>query len=145
MKTPFSVRVIVALEWLLCGLMGFYSLMFAVFGIYGLIHLDFARVLSSMSVAMLMAAIATGAFFAGSRLRRGERRAWIASWCVGIMVMSFGWFALREGLHRAGHDNYFGLIVGPVLVAAALLGIVLLVLPQTRLYCDPAKHLNLSP
>jgi len=43
MKPPLSVHLIVALEWLLCTAVGFYSLMFFVFGFYGLIHLNVSR------------------------------------------------------------------------------------------------------
>jgi Na+/proline symporter len=134
--------MIVALEWLLGGLTGLYCLMFVVFGFYGLFHLNFPRVFSSMGIAIVMAAIAAAAFFGGTGLRRGRRWAWITSWCIGIVVMLFGWHTIHEGLYGAGPDGGFGLIIGPVLVLCALLGIVLLVLPQTRRYCDPVQNLD---
>lgn len=142
MNTPFSVHMIVALEWLLGGLTGFYCLMFLVFGLYGLFHLDFMRSLSSVGVAMVMGAIAIAAFLVGAGLRRGRRWAWIASWCLGIIVMLFGWFSFHEGRYGAGPDSGLGLIVGPFLVICALLEIVLLVLPQTRRHCGPSESLN---
>jgi len=140
MKPPFSVHLIVALEWLLGGLLGFYCLMFVVFGIYGLLHLNFSRVFSSVSAAIAIAAIAAASFWAGVGLRHGHRWAWIISWSIGIAVILFGWFAFHEGLRETGHN--FGLIVGPFLVVCALTGIVLLVLPQTRRHCDPTKKLD---
>jgi hypothetical protein len=140
MNTPFSVHMIVALEWLLSALIGFYSLMFFVFGFYGLIHLNFLRMFTSIGVAVLMGAVAAGSLIVGRGLREGRRWAWIASWCYGIFVMLCGWYSFHEGLHGNSPDAYFGLIVGPFLVVCALIGIVLLVLPQTRRHCDPTLN-----
>ena len=142
MKPPLSVHLIVALEWLLCTAVGFYSLMFFVFGFYGLIHLNVSRMFSSLGVAIVMGAIAAGSFVAGRGLREGRRWAWIASWCIGIFVMLCGWYSFHEGLYGNSPDASFGLIVGPALVLCALLGIVLLVLPGTRQHCDPTKSLD---
>jgi len=135
MNTPVSVHLIVALEWLLGGLTGFYCLMFLVFGLYGLFHLNFLRLLSSIGVAIVMGATAAATFLVGTGLRQGRRWAWISSSCIGIVVMMLGWYIFHEGMHGAGPDDGFGLIVGPFFVICALLGIVLLVLPQTRRYC----------
>ena len=132
---PFSVTFVATCEWLLVALAGFYSLMFVVFGFYGLIHAAIGRFVGSFGVAILMGAIATGCFRTGSALWRGRRWAWNVSWGIGVLTAIAGWMALHRALWPSppySADKYFGLICGPVLLLAALVGFVMLILPQTR-------------
>ena len=50
--------------------------------------------------------------------------------------MFFGGWTIYELLYAKVHsaDDYFGIIVGPFLMLCALIGFILLVLPQTRRY-----------
>jgi ABC-type transport system involved in cytochrome c biogenesis permease subunit len=136
MNTPFSVHIVVALEWLFGILVGFFALMFLVFGFYGIIHFNPARILTSFGVAALMAAITWLSFAAGQGLRDGKSWAWRVSWGIEALVVLFGAWTIYEPLYAKAHsaDDYFGLIVGPFLIVCALLGMILLLLRQTRDY-----------
>ena len=135
MKAPFTVNLVVALEWILGCLLGFYSLMFLVFGFYGLLHFDLRRILTSLGVAILMGALAAAVFITGRSFRHGRKWAWRASWAIGILVAWFGWVGLSDALwppQKPGPDNEFGIIAGPFIMLCALVGSFLLALPQTR-------------
>jgi len=108
MKAPFTVNLVVALEWILGCLLGFYSLMFLVFGFYGLLHFDLRRILTSLGVAILMGALAAAVFITGRSFRHGRKWAWRASWAIGILVAWFGWVGF---LTRFGHRRNPGLIM----------------------------------
>ena len=136
MKTPLSVHIVVFLEWAFGCLFGFYSLMLLVFGFYGLIHLNFMRTLTSFGWAVLIGALSGVLFVTGLRLREGVSWAWKASWVIGAFVLLFGAWTIYEALYAKVHspDDYFGLVFGPILIGCALLGMILLLLPQTREY-----------
>jgi hypothetical protein len=139
---PFSVMFVVVCEWGLGALIGLSSLMFFVYGFYGLIHASMLRFLDSAGIAALIGAVAAGCFYTGSRLWHGRRWAWRVSWGIGALVGLLGWMALREALWPSrpqSADGYFGLVVGPVLLLFALVGLVMLALPQTRRFLASGK------
>ena len=138
MNTPFSVHIVVTLEWIFGSLVGFCCLMFLVYGFYGIIHLNLMRILTSFGIAILVGAIAWASFATGSGLRHGRGWAWRASWGIGIFVMFFGAWTSYD-LFRAkvhGPDDGYALIFWLFLMICALMGMVLLALPQTRQYLD---------
>jgi ATP/ADP translocase len=110
--------------------------MFLVFGFYGILPFNLSRILTSLGVARLMTAIGGGIFLIGRALRDGNKWAWNVSWGIGALVMFFGGWTIYESLYAKvrSADDYFGIIVGPFLMLCALIGFVLLVLPQTRRY-----------
>jgi hypothetical protein len=125
--------------------MGFYSLMFLVFGFYGLLHFNLPRILTSLGVTILMGALAAAVFVTGRSFQHGRKWAWRASWAIGISVASLGWVALSDALRppqRPSADNYFGVIYGPLIMLFALFGFILLVLPQTRRYFTESPALE---
>lgn len=134
MNTPFSVHIVTAMEWILGFWTGIYCLMFFVFGFYGALHLDVSRTISSLGVAVLMGALTVALLLIGQALRSGRRWAWKASWGVGAVVMLFGGWVVIDPHYAKVHstDDYFGIIVGPFLMLCALLGFVLIAVPQTR-------------
>jgi len=140
MNAPFSVNIIAALEWLLGCFTGLYCLMFLFVGFHGISHLNLRQTLSAIGIALVMAVITLSAFITGQWLRRGRILAWKASWCFGALVLMVGVWAIYEPFYAKVHaaDDYFGLIFGPFLILCALGGMVLLLLPQTRRYLEPA-------
>ena len=136
MKTPFSVHIVVALEWILGCLLGFCCLMFLVYGFYGIIHLDLMRILTSFGIAILVGATAWASFVIGSGLRDGRGWAWKASLCIGIFVIFLGAWTIYDLFHVTVHgpDDGYALTFWLFLMTCALLGMVLLLLPPVREY-----------
>ena len=108
--------------------------MFLVFGFYGALHLDVSRTISSLGAALLMGALTVALLLIGQALRSGSRWAWNTSWGVGAVVMLFGGWIIIDPFYAKVHsaDDYFGIIIGPFLMLCALIGFVLLAVPQTR-------------
>jgi ATP/ADP translocase len=81
-----------------------------------------------------MGTLTTALLVTGQALRNGSRWAWNTSWGVGALVMLFGGWVIVEPVYAKVHraDDYFGIIVGPLLMLCALIGFALLTLPQTR-------------
>jgi hypothetical protein len=136
MNTPFSVHLVVALEWIFGSLVGFCCLMFLVDGFYGIIHFNLTRILTSFGIAILVGAIAWASFATGSGLRDGRGWAWRASWGIGIFAMFFGAWTIYDLFHAKVHgpDDGYALIFWLFLMICVLFGMVLLLLPPTREY-----------
>jgi hypothetical protein len=140
---PFSVMFVVVCEWGLGALIGFCSLMYFVYGFYGLLHASMLRFLDSVGIALLIGMLAAGCFYTGSELRRGRLWAWRVSWGIGALIGLLGWAVLRKTLwlsqpQRA--DGYLGLLSGPVLLLLAVVGLVMLALPQMRRFLADASR-----
>jgi hypothetical protein len=140
---PFSVMFVVVCEWGLGALIGFSSLMFFVYGFYGLLHASMLRFLDSVGIALLIGALAAGCFYTGSALWNGRRWAWRVSWGIGALIGLLGWAVLREVLwpsQPSSADGYFGLASGPILLLFAVVGFVMLALPQMRRFLADASR-----
>ena len=137
MNTPVSVHIVVALEWILGCFTGIYCLMFLLVALSGL-HVSLTERLLTVGLAIVMAAITVTAFLTGQSLRNGRKWAWHTSWAIGTFVMLFGGWSLYDLFYGKVHgpDDYFALIMGPLLILYGLAWMILLLLPQTRRYLD---------